>query len=91
MSYHINPTVGGDYASQLSKDLFWFKERNLTNKANTKLKEDKKNINDATVYVIYNINSDFNYYILVNNNHDLLFDTADFDEMFFYIEHLKNS
>lgn len=91
MSYHINPGIGTDYASQISESLFWYKDKLLTITANTKLDGDKKKINDVTVYAIRNIVSEFNYYILVNDKHELLFDTTDFNEMYFYIDQLKNS
>jgi len=89
MSHYINPLVDTSVATQLSDDVFWFKEKILTNQIHTKEEGDKRVFKDSSVYVIYNIVNNSNYFILVNDKHELLFDTSSFDKMAIQIEKMK--
>lgn len=90
MSHLINPFVGTEVGAKLSKDYFWFKHQFLSNQVRTKSKEDKRSFRDVYVYTVHNIEKENRYYIMVNNKHELLFDTDDFNQMLTHIERIKS-
>jgi len=91
MSHFINPSITSGVGIPISKDCFWFKDYDLTEHIHTKGEGDKRAFKDASVYVIHDIVKEYNYYLLVNNKHELLYDTTDFNGMLIYIEQLKSS
>lgn len=89
MSHHINPAIGYNVGLPISKDSFWFKSQELTNHMHTKQEGDKRVFKNSSVYVIHNTENSSNYYILVNDKHEVLFDTSIAEEMAIHIEKIK--
>ncbi len=69
----------------------WKEESSLTRLARTRGDEEKRHLKDATVFALTDIEKQYQYYVMINKKHDILFDTSDFNEMFCHIETLKNS